>query len=156
MTGEAGDAGLATVEAPVGAASPLRVDAEKLTVAQALQTGVERGLGCATAGAVHGDGADGAHEFLCHPPLETGARKVVGLAHENNLAVEHHREEHRVPHGVVVGREDGWSLGGNVLLTADPRVIGRLQNGAAGRLESLIERHCHSSSLDGRASARTN
>ena len=141
---EAGNAGLAAVEASVGTAGALGVDAEELTVAQALKTGVECGLGCATSGAVHRDGSDGAHEFLCHPPLETGARKIVSLAHENDLAVEHHRQEDGVPHGVVVGREDSGSLGRNVFLAADPRVIGGLQNGAAGRLESLIERHCHS------------
>ena len=116
----------------------------KSSPSQALQARIERGLGRTTSGAVHGDGSDGAHELLRHPSLETGACKVVGLSHENDLAVEHHRQEDGVPHGVVVGREDGGPLGRNVLLAADPRVIGRLQNGAAGRLESLIERHCHS------------
>ena len=141
---EAGDAGLAAVEAPIGAARSFGVDAEEFTVAQALESGVQSRLGRAATGTVDGDGAHGTHKLLRHPPFETGARKVVGLTHEDDLTVEHHRQEHRIPYGIVIGRENGGSFGRNVLLAADPRVIGRLQNGAAGRLKSLIERHCHS------------
>ncbi len=65
--GQARDAGLASVEATVGAACALGVDAEKLTGAQALESGVQRRLGGAAAGTVDGDGADGTHELLGHP-----------------------------------------------------------------------------------------
>ena len=154
--GQAGDAGLASVEATVGATRTLGVDTEKLTRAQALESGVERSLGGASAGAIHGDGADRTHELLGHPALHTGAGEVVGLAHEDDFAVKHHGQEHGVPHGIVVGGQDGGSLGGDVFLASNPRVIRSLQNGTAGRFECLVERHCDSSIVSGRAGARSN
>ena len=153
---EAGNASLAAVEAPVWAARPLGIDAEEFAITQALEAGVERPLGGSPARAIDGDGAHGAHELLGHPALHTRSREVVRLAHEDDLAVEHHREEDGVPHGVVVGGQDGGSLGGDVFLAANPRVVRSLENRAAGRLECLIERHCDSSIVSGRAGARSN
>ena len=92
--GKARDAGLAAVEASIGAACSFGVDAEEFTVTQALESGVQSRLGRAATGTVDGDGAHGTHKLLRHPPFETGAREVVGLPHEDDLTVEHHRQEH--------------------------------------------------------------
>ena len=88
------NAGLPTVKASVWAARSLRIDSKKFAFAEALEAGLQCGFRGSTTAAINGNGADGAHEFFRCPALEPGPGEVVGLAHKDNLTVNHHGEKH--------------------------------------------------------------
>ena len=136
--GDTGYPGLTAVEAPVGAARALGVDAEQLPRAQAVDAGLERRLGSLAAGTVHGDGAHGLHEVLHRPALDALAGEVVGLADEGDLAIHQQRQEEGVDDRQVVGGQDRRALGGNVLLAADPGLIEHLQGRADCCLDGSV------------------
>ena len=88
------NSGLPTVKAPIWAARSLRIDPEQFAFAKTLEARFERGFRGSTTTAINRNSANGAHKFLRCPALEPGPGEVVGLAHKDNLTVNHHGEKH--------------------------------------------------------------
>src|SRR5699024_5762003 len=134
LESETRDAGLSAVETTVGAARALGVDAEQPALAQPREPRVERCLRRLAARAVDGDRPDAAEELRLEPALEARAREVLGLADEDDLAVEDDRQDERVDDGEVVAREDRPAGRGHVLEPAGPRAEVQLQPGTGDDL----------------------
>ena len=113
--------GPGAVQPPIGGAGAFGIDAEELPVAQQGEGSLEHFLGRARTGPVHRQLARSPYVKTHEPQTRSLAGEVLRLGRERHRAVEHQRQENRVHHGQVVGRQDGPACVRNVLSADDPR-----------------------------------
>src|SRR6478752_9540221 len=150
LEGHPGDAGAAAVEAPVGRARALGVDAEQLAAPEHLEPGAQRGVARLAAGAVDGQLPDALEERGREPALDAATGEVVALGEERDASGDDERQEDRVGEGQMVAREDRGALCGDVLLPLHPRTEEELDDRPDDdRLEEPVEQPCPPSACDG-------
>src|SRR5580658_6661572 len=106
LDGEPGHAGLAPVQAAVGAAGALRVDAEHVPGRQYLQAGPQRLLARRSPGPVDRDLPDPSEERLADQALQPAPGEVLRFGQEDHLPRHRQRPEEVVGERQVVAGQD--------------------------------------------------
>ncbi|AYN36745.1 hypothetical protein DUI70_6251 [Streptomyces albus] len=133
--GQPGDAGAAAVQAAVGGAGALRVDAEDAAVLQDPAAGHQRGDPAVRAVPVDRDHADAGEEPGHQAALDALAGDVLVLADEEDLAFADQRQDERVDEGEVVAGEDHRTVAGDVLRALHPRAEHQAHDRSENRLD---------------------
>ena len=107
---DAGQAGLAPVQATIGRAGAFRVHAQQVAALQHGNAGVEGVLGGVAGLAVDGHLARVGEEEFLDPPDQARGREVLLLRQEGHLAGNHQRKVERIHHGEMVRRHDRRTL----------------------------------------------
>src|SRR4051795_572252 len=130
LEGESCHAGLASIQPAVVRTGALGINPEQTALAQDPFRRRESALGGRGAGAVDRDLAGTGEELLLEPALDAGRREVLSLRHERHATGKGQRHEEPVGVRQVVARENGRTLGGDVLCALGPWAEDELQDRA--------------------------